>query len=452
MSRITGSVKRIDVDRRQWSDLNRHRSDLKLLGRGEGYVEELYFGKGFSRPPTFTYSAVFNDDEQEVLQWAMNSPRGSLTRTVDQYGMGNDSQSHGGMFEDPGFESQGKYRVIDSSAAASIPLASTLNDNNYKYWDGGAASDSWLPLRVTMDTNYTNDSGEKYSDWRNTNDLIGAHRWLQTDDTRDRWALSFTESHDIGVGEAGAASAEATISSSGFTNWLIPINKHYWQDVPLRPSYSQYSWRTMRSLLEMPNDTVSILNGGGIYAPAFPPPNLSGFRGFLWVNADADVTVHVNATLSAGYVPNPSTNQFGTKVMPDSAFHNGTDTELFYYREIDSIDFSARSTGTGWRKVEVELPYAGWSPWPNAYECLDNAELPSDVYWTFRVRVEGTQGVQVNVDNIFLDRLIRNAEVPMLTIGVDEWIQDDAGVYIGAKLWVILGTPTGDACRDQGGG
>ena len=54
MSRITGSVKRIDVDRRQWSDLNRHRSDLKLLGRGEGYVEELYFGKGFSRPPTFT--------------------------------------------------------------------------------------------------------------------------------------------------------------------------------------------------------------------------------------------------------------------------------------------------------------------------------------------------------------------------------------------------------------
>jgi hypothetical protein len=121
------------------------------------------------------------------------------------------------------------------------------------------------------------------------------------------------------------------------------------------------------------------------------------------------------------------------------------------YREIAEVHTSQSSSG-GWNRIGVELPYQGFRGWPNAYPCLDAAGEPDEYYWTFRYRAKGTPGTVVNFDNIYLDRQLRGADVPILTVGVDEWIKDEAGVYIGARLWIKMGQPNEYCNGDTDGG
>lgn len=445
MSRVTGELRSRMIDREQWSHLDRARHDLLLKGSGEGYVE-LYFGKAFSSPPTFTYSAIFDQEESEVLTWFLVSPRGSLTRVVDQYGMGNDSQSHSGLMQDAGFESQAKYHVFDVDAASQIPTMSWVTNALEVTFESFPVE----KMMEDMNPYPTNDWAPKYG--LGTMNELGPHRWLQTEDTRDLWSVTVTDGHDLGVGEAGQASAVATIGSNGFTNWLIPFDAAYWWDSTIQDP--EHQWRMIRSVREWVSDTVSASYGGGIYARAYPPPFLGGFKGFLYVKSDSDVEVQVNATFAVEATWDLEEPIRGKKIFSNASYYGdwGLNAANEYsYRELASIDFVQQSSG-GWSRVDIVLPYDGWRAWPDAYECLTSKNEPWDTFWNLRFRVKGDPGTQVSLDNIYIDRELRNAEIPILTVGVDEWIRDEAGVYIGAKLWVKMGMPADPCNSGQVGG
>jgi hypothetical protein len=278
-------------------------------------------------------------------------------------------------------------------------------------------------------------------------EAISAHRWLQTDDNNDRWSVDLTDFHNLGVGEAGQASAQATIGANGYTNWLIPFDASWWIDTPMNDAVNQ--WRIIRSVPELPNETVGLPLGSGIYG-SVPPAYLGGFEGFMYVKSDDDVTVEVSATLSVeDYVvfPDPPGGDRGTRVFSSDKYQkfgvfDPLDADRWPYREIAEVEFSQLvPSGSNWGRVEMELPYQGFRGWPNGFDCLFDNDDPEDFYWTFRFRAKGTPGTVVNFDNIYLDRQLRGADVPILTVGVDEWIVDEAGVYIGAKLWIKMGQP-----------
>jgi len=467
MSRITGEASHRNVERRQWSDLDKHSSVLHLKGRGEGYVDEVYFGKGFSNPPTFTYSAVFGIPEAEVISYAVVSPVGSLSRGVDQYGMGNDSQSHGGTIQDPGFESQAKYETLNAGSQTASQIIPTTVETMQKKWnrlDGGPYSAFWLPLRVELETNFTNDWAPRYAT-EQQEDQYGPHRWLQTDDNRDYWVVDLTDGHNLGVGEAGRASARVTINSSGYSNWLIPLDYKSWTKMTRAINIDAEAWRLVRSAPETDNATTDGLSSsiGHLIAPSYPPPYLEGFEGFLYAKADADIDVEVQAVFSCENYEHWDSDTFvdsglrGRKVFSDLAYYNDNPlpewSQKYSYRELAVVEFIQKVRSGDWGRVEIELPYTGWRAWPEAETCLWDKMEPWDCYWTLKFRVKGTPGTVVNLDNIYLDRQFRNTDVPILTVGVDEWIRDDAGVYIGAKLWITMGTPRGETCMipEQGG-
>ena len=272
--------------------------------------------------------------------------------------------------------------------------------------------------------------------------------------------MDLTDFHNLGVGEVGQASAQATIGANGYTNWLIPFDYDWWWDTPINDAPNQ--WRIIRSLPEFPNQNVSGSFGGGIYG-AVAPAYIEGFNGFMYVKSDADVTVEVSATFSTeGYYPLDNAGDAaregvgrGTAVFSDSVYQWYGSTgvseaerlQRFSYRELEEVKFSQTSVAGGWNRVVVDLPYTGFRGWPDTYACLAAADEPDDYYWTFRYRAKGTPGTVVNFDNIYLDRQHRGADIPILTVGVDEWILDEAGVYIGAKLWIKMGVPTGDYCN-----
>lgn len=428
MSVIRGTAR--ELERRQWSDLNRFRTDLVLYGRGEGYVEEVYFGKGFSNPPTFTYSAVSEISETATLSFGSAAPRGSLGRGLDVYGLGNDSHSHGGMIQDPSFESQAKYWPLDAAAAATIPSASSAMQGFWAWADGAGPTARWLPLRTLLSGSFTNTWAPRFEQSKPVNDWFGPHRWIQTDDSRERWMVDFDQCHDLGVGSTGQASAKVVVGGEGVSNWLIPVDADHPAEVPMNDWGN--AWRVFRSVPE-------VANVGGFEAHSYPPPYLEGFSGFLYVNADGPVTLESKAVYSCeGY-----TGPRGEARFPDSAYNVD-----WGYRELATVESKETVVGGGWRRVNVDLPYQGWRAWPEGRECLVNRGDPDDTFWTLMFRVKAAPGTTVHVDNIYVDRQFRNVEFPILTVGVDEWIRDEAGVYIGAKLWVKVGNPIGALCTD----
>jgi len=465
MSKSTGEIRKRSIERGQWSDLDRHRINLHLKGRGEGYLDEVYFGKAFSNPPTFTYSAVFDQEQTQPFGRFMVPPAGSLDREVDSYGIGNHSQSSYGIIQDSGFELQAKYHRIDAAAAArakQIPLITWWMQGIYDQIDLGYSDqsyiDQWFPLRYTIDASVSglsNEWAQRYSQptlaYENT---YGPHRWMQTDDVRELWELNLMESHNLGIGEVGQACAEVTLGASGVSNWLIPFSA---TDIWWRVEMNDYknAWRMVVSVLEESSDNYfPHLDYGGLQAWEFPPPFIGGFWGFMYAKADSDVTVEVDATFSTNSAHYQVSgvgrvqSARGEKIFDDSAFyyHLPEPEKWFIHRELGNSNMSQKVSAGGWGRVDINLPYDGWRPWPNSYYCLQQKEEPLDGHWTFRFRVKGDPGTTVKFDNIYLDREFRNIDVPMLTVGVDEWIRDEAGAYIGAKVWVTLGSPPIETC------
>ena len=444
------------LERRQWAQLDRYRKDMKLIGSGEGYVDEVYFGKGFSSPPVFSYSSVFSEEQVPVMPFYAVPPRGSLTAEVDSFGFGNDSQSGGWMIQDPGFELQGKYKVYPSSGWDEIPSGYDMllkqwewdwGDPGISFYEASWPIGQWFQDNVDDIAGDNNEVGYKF-DPRGPEWNIYAHRWTQTSETRNKWSVTDTEHHDLGVGEVGQVCATAVIGPNGYTNWLIPLD--YAAPLDYYVMTPENSWRSWRSVSEGANSNVNTpWSTGGAWAPSYPPPYIGGFDGFAHVKCSGDTELQVNATFHSPYGSTDDVR--GTKVFPDSHWDWGWGEDCceddYSYREYGSVDFAQNVTGGDWSRVDIELPYDGWRAWPVDIDCNQaRGETYWGHYWTIRIRVKGTPGATVYLDNIFMTRQMRNVEIPMLTIGVAEWIRDDAGAYIGARLWVTRGDPDSGGC------
>lgn len=461
---ITGEVAKRSIDREQWSSLNRQRVDLLLKGRGEGYVEELYFGKGFSNPPTFNFSAVVDPGGEDVLPWFVVGPRNSIKTNLDVYGMGNDSLSECGTMLDPGFERQGKYRVHGEEMAAFIPFFSELNEATlYAYYIppydymvhalpiAKYLHDNHVALTAANDYRY----GDPGSLWHNNG-------WAQDGNTRDRWALTFSDSHDLGIGEAGQASAEATIGSSRHTPRLCPLlNDHYesWVGYPaVSLSHPELAWLVWPSFMEYPVGTYYTFGGPDGRSGIVPPPYPAGFRGFGYAKTSADAVLHVRRQTRAKVYM--STSDVLATGLGDPLLHytETFDEGTFKGNEWLFIDlgedaFSVPIRAGDWAKFDIEFLKTWWAGYPSVSVCLDLEGLPDqEIFHTISFTFEGEPGTVVRLDNVFMDRVFLNEALPKLTIGVDEWIRDESGVYIGAKLWINMGTPAPDNCLPTRGG
>jgi len=438
MSSIRRAQSKISIERDQWANLDKYQKDIRLTGRGEGR-KTIMFGRGFTSPPTFNYSAVFDTEEAEIMPWYVVPPRGSDKTGPDYYGYGNDSQGGYGLIQDPGFENQGKWKFRSTSSPWS-QIWSTRD----MFAGGGASS----PIKVWASANPPADTIWSLERWvPHSFAWTTGNRWVQTEDTRNRWSVTDEEHHDLGVGTKGSFCAKATIGPNGYTNWLIPYQEYFgWIETLYSPGNE---WRTVVSAFEGLPDNVNASFGAGIYAKEVPPPYISGWYGMLHTKSTSDHEVEVHAVYanegSDNPVGTPSTEFGFTFADYFDPYQSQYESTIPYY-EVADIEFKASVQSGDWRRTDYDLPYHGSLSWPEALDCLNRKGLPTNPWWTFKYRINGTPGDVVYLDNVFITRRMRNSEIPIMTIGVAEWVLDDAGAYIGADLWFKVGEPLGDYC------
>lgn len=82
-----------------------------------------------------------------------------------------------------------------------------------------------------------------------------------------------------------------------------------------------------------------------------------------------------------------------------------------------------------------------WPNYPDTIDGADNLVGTDSIFSTFKVRVTGgAPGQKVYVDNCWIWPDFTTTSAPLLTVGVAEWIRDDKGMYVGARLWFKQGT------------
>jgi hypothetical protein len=114
------------------------------------------------------------------------------------------------------------------------------------------------------------------------------------------------------------------------------------------------------------------------------------------------------------------------------------------YSKRDEILTFPLTQSTIWERIRTEVTVPGVYDWTEPTTDLIPTQLRSaetQVMW--RVRVKGDPGTIVWLDECLIDTpATTQPEMPHVTIGVKEWMQDENGSYIGAKLWVRSGEPT----------
>ncbi len=479
--------KRRSRERIQWADLDRHRQTFSVTGRGEG-LRTVYFGAGFSRPPTFDFSSVITAPERNVVPHVVVQPRGSLDNDVDRNNLGNDSQSAwNGYIADPSFEVQSQFSNPEFSAqpvrARTIPnvddVRKLIRANRAGPWLRGETEFSRMPVaQHWWDNSSHNDNlWESNIGWRQPSywwNLQGPHFWLQTGEERNVWTTTKAQSHDLGIGEAGKYSATATIGPSGYTNWLIPIGDEWFYMLP-DDGYEYISgddWYDITDAIYSEHMFYSVREWPGFKwrwgpfqqeegVPSSPPPHVGGFEGFAYVKSASGCTLETQAVFHhwEGDAADDGLNEvvFTDDKVVGFTGHNDETTAL--YRMIATVEDSSSVTGGDWKRVDIELPYEGERPLLDTVdgdgtewtEFLENENYPwfkktnsggyAWPFWRLKFRVKGTPGEVVYLDNVYLYKQLRNAQAPHITVGVAEWIRDEAGVYVGAHLWFKMGQP-----------
>ena len=117
--------------------------------------------------------------------------------------------------------------------------------------------------------------------------------------------------------------------------------------------------------------------------------------------------------------------------------------EVTYAKRDDTLTFPL-TQATGWQLARQEVLVPGVYDWTEpSLEEIPTQLRSAETQMTWRLRVKGTPGTVVWLDECIIDTpATTQPEMPHVTIGVREWITDEQGVYIGAKLWVRAGEPT----------
>ena len=225
----------------------------------------------------------------------------------------------------------------------------------------------------------------------------------------------------MGFGYPGKFSAKYTFDDQSTSNWLVGLENHEGYDgkftTASSPANDLWTWYTTDAW-----PTRVIL--GSSYFPegfayAVPPPMWAGWRGFVHVLSDEDFEVEVwSGALNVDGV--------GEQIEPG-----------INYTDEQSTITAVR--GGEWTRVDFFHPYEDETGEYPARPATHNNEI-STFYWQQRIRVKGgSLGQSVFLDNCYVWPDLRNFTTPLITIGVYEWVRDEHGGYIGAKLWFKVG-------------
>lgn len=423
------------LDRETWAQYDTLAYDMTMRGRGEALTEEIYFGRAFSTPPTLTYSAVFDSVGADIEPQAIVPPRGAGSIDVDTYGLGNHSMLINPIIFDPGFEHQGQFISELGADARIIPDVHVFRETPPEvYTELQHVTHAWIDAGLP-EGGYLDPGDGGYYRHADYND----NNWVQTDEQKARWEVSSDKSHDLGIGAAGKYSAKYVFPSNGSSNWLIPTdwyNGIYYLEPP-NASYDKYSWVTS---VTSASKTSSRGLKGDARTPG--PPYMKGWDGFAYIWSDQDCEFEAGAHLWWEGIDDPSLdNGIDTVVAADDQMYGGSwdSPNEAHFRIIDDITQTANIVGGQWNKVDIHLPHSGSKMNPN-WPPL--AEYSYDSYWQLHYRINGgSTGQTVYLDNVYTWQIITNDVIPIMTIGVAEWITDEGGAYIGAKLWFKAGKP-----------
>jgi len=382
----------VRLDRNTWAEYDRATYDVGVRGVGEYLSEPIYFGRAFSAQPTLTYSSVFGDQGVGVVPNVIVEAKGG-DETLDSNSLSNSSHGRNAIIPDPSFEVQGQFVGRLGDTARRIPTVHDIGDEQ-------VISDNWV---------WSPDGG----DYREPED---ANFWVQTAYTKDRWTLSDSKSNDFGFGREGKWSAKYVFSTSGSSNWLIPFE--WANDIPDNRKDDEWMYFSVRGY-----PTVSG------YANAVPPPHLNGWNGTASVWSDDDCELEIYAY---------NWHDYGKAGDPDKTLWDDHS-----YRYMSEVTRTYPVSSNKWNKVDFDLPMANGRAWPN-FPVDVSAQYGSLgwMYWTFRARINGgSVGQIVHFDDFYAwPNLVGG--IPLITIGVAEWIIDDYDAYIGARVWYKVGYPS----------
>ena len=456
-----------ELDRKMWADIDRLMYEFQAKGRGEYLFEEpIFFGTAFSAPPVLSYSSVAENTGEDVIPFNTTPPY-NIRHDLDIYHLGNHSHGTNNTILDPGFEIQGQFIPLMGDEARLIPETSTLPkayedyyeeiDGEYVYVGPPGEEEWWnnwpnVIFGVWVREGYTSQNFDGYRAPQYANN------WVQTSDARGRWSVTDAMSHDYGVGARGKYSAEFTFVDGGSSNWMIPLDwMSFWPEELGADNPATAHW-----------GFVSLEQWGGQNMLTGAPPLMPGWGGTaaVWSDDDCELEVWSYNWWYSWYEGDPEP-YWEYKPMPYSYDNSRplVDSDLWddywndyydppHFREQSDTWSTARLgndvkvkvpiTGGQWNEVSFYLPRAK-NQWhtpslPPGHDLFVSG--PGWMYEVFRFRINnGKPGQVARLDNVYVWPDIKNVYVPMVTVGVAEWVQDEQGAYIGAKLWIKVGDP-----------
>lgn len=417
---IRGGMSSREIDRRSWAQIERLKYDVIMRGSGEYLMDEpIYFGRAYSAPPTFTYSAAAQVSEEDMLlPHIFTPPRDAAKTDIDAQGVSPSTMGTNNWVQDPGFEVQGQWigEVTDAEVIPDVHIYNT-----------GASY-----ANIIYD-NYVAASFVREPYWSNC--------WVQTADSNTRWVVSADKPHDLGLGYAGKYSAKYVFGSETSSNWLQPIYTTDWgTHGGGLPAQDEWLWASAKI---WPSSKTADTSEGFIYAE--PPPYFSGWDGFthIWSDSDCELETY---SYEWDYSDSPFEDEYPDWQKP----WRGTNDDLgIRMRNFDNQMFQV--TADTWNKIEFYFPYTNDKAYPNfpykpwSVPGDDTDYNPGEAFWSWRFRINnGSTNQIVYLDNTYIWPRLRNLAMPIITIGIAEWItdfNDEFGeVYVGAKLWFKVGT------------
>lgn len=439
-----------EVDRAQWADVQRLLYEFQANGRGEYLFEEpIYFGTAFASPPTLSYSSITDGFLGEPVIPFNTTPPSNYLKNVDPNGLGNHSLGTNNTILDPGFEIQGQFIPLMGDDARYIPVTSDLpNAWTPRWYDRPAdEQDWWKNFPNVILGVWDRDGHTDYGDYGNR--IPGfANNWMQTDDVRARWIVSNDMAHEYGVGPTGSYSAKVTFTADGSSNWLIPLgwSSNYVDELAADfPSTAHWGVFTLHQWGEVP-----------VSGACAVPPVVPGYEGTaaVWSDQDCELEVWYYTWWTAegdegvdpwwDYEPMPldADVEDSRPLYWSDLYPYQPDTPACYMSS--NVRVKVPIQGGSWNDVSYYLR-RGRNQWqlPNIPPGSDlQVGGPSWQQDTFRFRINNAvAGQVVHLDNVYVWPDIKNIYVPMVTIGVAEWVVDERGAFIGVKPWVKVGDP-----------
>ena len=387
-------------DREAWASLDKLKFDSIIRGAGEYLIEDppIYFGQAFDAPPFFTFSAVAGEGSTHPEVKAIGWPTDQVDRTKDElFNMGwlkDGSFEHQMVWNDPVIPTVRDhltYTEFQKIASEQSPGTAWKTPNKENWWVQGTA---------------------------------------ETSGSQPLWAISNELAYPNSNGYKSQYSARYVMDSSGQTRWLIPL--WAWDSNPWNgwAASKPDDWH-LRDVFSWTSQVVQTGGWEGGYRPiAFNPPQDK------WT-----INLKVYATTAVTY--EAIIRQWDDY---DTSFYDEFNS---YYRPLHEDTYTQEIIPNEWNEIQFEykaLEY--WTAHP------PSNPLPLSDEWLFHTWMSrftgGTSGTKVYVDDCYMwPNASTSGGLPMITIGVAEWVQDEGGAYIGAKLWIKVGGA--EVTVDRGG-